>query len=165
MFFSLLERNETRRVGSSHTRAAVSDGLVGKRELSQVVTNHVRLDLNRVEILAVVDSNDGTDHLWHNNHAAQMGLDGSWLLTLRNVLLGQTELLNQTHGLALQSALELSAGTACHHLHQLLTGDVEQLLEVNTTVRKLAEGPSLVGGSVSLYKYVVISFSFRFKCK
>ena len=41
---SLLQRDETRRVCSSNTRATVLDRLVGDGELSQVVATHLRLE-------------------------------------------------------------------------------------------------------------------------
>lgn len=42
----LLERDETRRVGSSDTGATVLDRLVWDGELSEVVSDHLRLDLS-----------------------------------------------------------------------------------------------------------------------
>ncbi len=39
----LLERDEAGRVGGTDTRATVLDGLVGDRELSEVVANHLGL--------------------------------------------------------------------------------------------------------------------------
>lgn len=40
---TLLQRDETRRVCGSNTRATVLDWLVGDGELAQVVTTHLRL--------------------------------------------------------------------------------------------------------------------------
>jgi hypothetical protein len=39
---------ETGRVGSTDTRATVADGLVGDRELAEVETDHLGLDLDSV---------------------------------------------------------------------------------------------------------------------
>ncbi len=36
------------------------------------MANHLRLDLNVVERLAVVDSNDAADHFWDDDHVAQV---------------------------------------------------------------------------------------------
>lgn len=41
--WNLLERNETRRVGSTNTGTTVLDGLVSDGELTQVVSNHFGL--------------------------------------------------------------------------------------------------------------------------
>ena len=46
---SLLERDEPRRVGRTDTRPSVSDGLVADGELTEVVSNHFRFDLDRGE--------------------------------------------------------------------------------------------------------------------
>ena len=41
------------------------------------------LDLNLVESLSIVDTNHATDHLWHDNHVAEMGPHRLRLLTSR----------------------------------------------------------------------------------
>ena len=46
------------------------DGLVGDRELAQVVANHLRLDLHIDVLLAVVDTNHAANHLGNNDHVA-----------------------------------------------------------------------------------------------
>jgi hypothetical protein len=72
-----------------------------------------------------------------------VGLDHFWLLVLRGFLLGLAELLDQTHGLALESTLELATGTAMNEFHELFVGEIEQLFEIDTAVGELAEGPLL----------------------
>ena len=59
------------------------DRLVRDGELCEVVANHLRLDLNLVEGLAIVDTDDATNHLRHNDHVAEVGPDGLWLFTSR----------------------------------------------------------------------------------
>jgi len=147
---SLLERNETRRVGSTNTGTTVLDGLVGNGELSEVVSNHHRLDLNLLEGLAVVDTDDRTDHLRDNNHVAKVSLDNGGLLQSRSILLGLTELLDQTHGLALETTLETSARTSVDKVHQLLRAEIQELVKVNSAVRELAESSLLprIEGSI-----------------
>lgn len=76
----LLQRNEARRVGGSNTRTSVSDRAVGDGELSEVVANHLSLDVHNVEDLAVVDSNSRTNHLRDDDHVAEVSLDDSRLL-------------------------------------------------------------------------------------
>ena len=82
--------------------------LVGDGELSQVVTNHLRLDFNLREDLAVVDSNNGSSHLRNDNHVSQVGLDNIRLLIDGAFLLLLAELLDQSHWLTLQSSCELT---------------------------------------------------------
>lgn len=94
--------------------------VLGDRELSQVVANHLRLDLNLVELLAGVDTDDGADHLGDNDHVTEVGLDEVGLLVGPGLLLGLAELLDQTHGLALQTAVEAAAGTSVNDITELL---------------------------------------------
>jgi len=146
-------------VGGTNTGTTVLDGLVGDGELSEVVSNHLGLDLDLVEGLSVVDTDDGTDHLGDDDHVTEVGLDDGGLLKGGGVLLGLTELLDQTHGLALKTTLETSAGTGVDQVHQLLGGKIQELVKVNSAVRELAEGSLLlhIDGSiivvfVSLYE-------------
>lgn len=100
--------------------------ILGDRELSQVVTNHLRLDLDLVELLAGVDTDDGTDHLGDNDHVTEVGLDEVGLLVGLGLLLGLAELLDKTHGLALQTAVEATAGTSVNDITELLGGEVKE---------------------------------------
>ena len=102
----LLERDKPRGSGRSDSWPAVSGWLVSDGELAQVVSDHLRLDLDLVEALAVVDANDGADHLRDDDHVPQVGPDGLWLLSGGGLLLGLVELLDQSVSLALQAALE-----------------------------------------------------------
>ena len=72
------------------------------------MTNHLWLDFNLCEDLAVVDSDNGSGHLGNNNHVSQMGLDNVGLLVDGAFLLLLAELLDQGHWLALQSSCELA---------------------------------------------------------
>ena len=117
------------------TGATVLDGAVRDGELGEVVADHLGLDLNRVEhlschhnsvlgsykvknnlYLSVVNTNDGTNHLGDNNHVSEVGLDNCRLLIWRCLLLRLAKLLDQTHGLALETALEPPAGTGMDDL-------------------------------------------------
>ena len=62
------------------------DWLVGEGELCQVVANHLRLDLNLIEALAIVDTNDASDHLRDNDHVAEVGPHRLRLLAGRSIL-------------------------------------------------------------------------------
>lgn len=74
-----------------------------------------------VEGLAVVNTDDRTDHLGHNDHVTQMRLHDCRLLVDGCLLLGLAQLLDQSQRLALQTARETPAGTAVHQLNQLVT--------------------------------------------
>ena len=90
------------------------------------MANHLRLDLDLVELLAGVDTDDGSDHLWDNDHVAEVGLDEVWLLVGLGLLLGLAELLDQAHGLALETAVESAAGAGVNDIAELLRGEVEE---------------------------------------
>lgn len=142
----LFERNETGRVRGTDTGTTVLDGLAVQpvshwlppttiatqdyslrdRELSQVVTNHLRLDLNLVELLSGVDTDDGTNHLGDDNHVSEVGLDEVGLLVGLGLLLGLAELLDEAHRLALQTAVEPSAGAGMDEIAEFLRGEIEE---------------------------------------
>ena len=123
--FPLLQRNELRRVSSTNTRAVVLHRLVSQRELTQVVTDHLSLDFNVVEVAAVVHTHHGTNHLRNHDHVTQMSLHGSRALVLRSVRLLHTQFppfntnslaqsLDQSLRLSLQTAAESATSTSLH---------------------------------------------------
>jgi hypothetical protein len=73
-------------VGGTNTRPTVLHWLVREGKLCKVVANHLRLDLNLVEGFAIVDTNDASNHLRHNNHVAEVGPHWLRLLTSRSIL-------------------------------------------------------------------------------
>ena len=66
--------------------------------------------------LAVVDADDGADHLGDDDHVAEVGLDDSWLFIGRCLLLCLAQLLDETHWLVLQATLEFAACTGMDEL-------------------------------------------------
>ncbi len=58
----------------------MTNGVVSDGELAEVVADHISLDLDQVEDLAVVHSDLSTDHLGDDDHVAEVGLDGLGLL-------------------------------------------------------------------------------------
>jgi len=114
------------------------------------VADHLRLDLNLVELLAGVDTNDAADHLGDNDHVTQVRLDDSGLLVRLGLLLGLAKLLNQTHWLALQTAVEAAAGAGVHDITQLLRGEVEEPVE-----NKLPSGFPFMAKGFSLAERVI----------
>lgn len=103
-------------------------------ELSKVVTNHLGLDLNSVELLSRVDTNNGANHLGDDNHVTEVGLDGIRLLVGLSLLLGLAQLLDETHGLALQTAVEASAGAGVDDIAELVRREIEESGARNTRV-------------------------------
>jgi hypothetical protein len=67
-------------------------------------------------------------------------LDKVWLLVGLGLLLSLTELLDQTHGLALESAVEATTSTRVNDVAQLVGREVEQ------SERGLARGSPLCSG-------------------
>ena len=126
-------------MGSGNTRSSVPDRLVSDGELSQVHANHFRLHFNTTEHLSIVDTNDGSDHFWHNDHVSQVGLDTAWLLAWRSLLLGLSQALDEGHGLALEPTRHATTGTSSDQVHQLIVGQVQQLFELNSTEGELLE--------------------------
>ena len=96
--------------------------LVANTELAQIKPYHLRLDLHLIEVLPTVDPDDRPDHLRHDNHVSQVRLDEVGLLVRLGGLLGFPELLDQTHGFALQTAVEPPAGTGVDDVAKLFGG-------------------------------------------
>lgn len=90
------------------------------------MANHLRLDFDLVELLTGVDTDDGSDHLWDDDHVAEVGLDEVWLLVGLGLLLGLAELLDQAHGLALETAVESAAGAGVNDIAELLRREIEE---------------------------------------
>lgn len=109
----------------------MSDRSVSDGELTQVVANHLWLDLDGVEHLTVVNTNQGADHLWNNNHVSQMGLDDSWLLVGWSGQLGGSQLGNETHWLGAQASGESSSDSGTAQLGELLGVKLQKLFKVN----------------------------------
>ena len=94
------------------------------------MSNHLRLNLNLVELLSRVDTNDGTDHLRNDNHVSEMGLDEVWLLIWLGLLLCLSQLLDQTHWLALKTTVETTAGTSVNDIAELIGGKIEESIVI-----------------------------------
>lgn len=130
--------------GHQSTSATVLDGLVGDGELAQIETDEVRLDLDIDELLAVVDTDDGADHLREDDGVSQVGLDNLGLLAVGDVRLGLGQLLDESHGTSLDASGELSSVSGVESLNNISSGHIEQLLKLNTSVGELSEGTGLL---------------------
>ncbi len=74
-------------LGGSDTGLTVLARFIGEGELSEVPADHVELDFNVVEALAVVDSHVVADHFGEDDGVAEVSLDGGGLLSQLCVLL------------------------------------------------------------------------------
>ena len=91
-----------------------------------------------------------------------MGLDNIGFLIDGALFLLLTQLLDQSHGLALQASAELSADSAGQEFHQLLIVHVQELVEVHSAVSELAEGTLLLELSGLFISHVcVLNFSVQ----
>merc|ERR1719453_1532543 len=144
----LLQWHEAGRLGGTNTGGTVLDGLVGDGELAKAVGNHVSLNLDLVEHLAVVHTDDRANHLRQDDHVAEVSLDALGLLASSGVavLLSGTKALEESVVLPLEAVLEATTGTGVHEVHELGHGHHEKVLEVHSTVGVLAEGLLLRGG-------------------
>lgn len=134
-----LDGHELGASGGTDTDLTVTNGFVGHGVLTEVVTDHIGLDLNGVPILARVDFADGADHLGHDDGVAEVGLDGLGLLTVGGLLHGLGELLDQTVVAGLDTTAESSALTGAEHVDDVLGVHSEELLQLNTSVNLLSE--------------------------
>lgn len=123
-------------LGGGVTGSSVSNGSVGDGELTEVVTDHLGSDVEGVENLTVVDTNDGTDHLRDDDHVSEVGLDDGGLLVGDSSGSGGSQLLDETHGLRVETSRELSSDSSGAQLGEILSGHFEQVLKVNTLVGK-----------------------------
>lgn len=94
----------------------VSDG-----EFTQVSADHFWLDFNGTEDLTVVDTDNGTNHFWNNDHVSQVGLDNSWLFVGWSVELGLSELVDQVHWLVTQTSGESSSDSGVTELGEFFS--------------------------------------------
>jgi hypothetical protein len=117
---TLSERDESRRVSGTNTRSTVLDRLVGQTELAQVVSDHLSLDFDLVERLAVVHTDDAADHLGDDDGVTQVGLNHGWLLQWRRLFLHLAQLLQQSQCLALKASVVTSASSSRQQLNQFI---------------------------------------------
>lgn len=92
------------------------------------MTDHLRLDLDLVELLAGVDADDAADHLGNDNHVTEVSLDEVGLLVGLGLLLGLSELLDQAHGLTLETPVDPAAGTGVDDIAELIGAEVEEAI-------------------------------------
>ena len=94
------------------------------------MSDHLRLDLNLCEDLAVVNTNNGANHLGDDDHFLEVDLDHigfHWWEPLSS----SSTAFDQDHGLPLEPPGELSPDPADKQLHQLLIVHVKELVKVD----------------------------------
>lgn len=137
------EGNELGTTGSTVTDLTVANGLVGHGVLTEILANHLSLNINGSPVLAGVDFADGTDHLGHDNSIAQVSLDGLGLFTPDAVFDRQTELLDEAVVLGV-NLLEVGVQTPSlgrlEKIDDLVLVHLEKFLEFDTSVDLLLKG-------------------------
>ena len=94
-----------------------------------------------VESLAVVNANNGTSHLRHDDHIAQVGFDNIGFLIRWAFLLLLTQFLDQSQRLTLKTTADFPPDATGEQLHQLFVAHVKELVQVHSAVGELTESP------------------------
>ena len=129
---SLFQWDET---GSSSTGSTMSDWGVSNGEFTQIVTQHFWSDFHLVENLTVVDTDDGTDHFWNNDHVSHVGSDWSWLFIFWGSQLGSSQLLHETGWLGSHTTGKSSSNSSWGQLDEIFSGHFQQFFQIDTSVR------------------------------
>jgi len=103
------------------------------------VTRHLGLDFNRVENLAVVNTDNTTDHFGDDDHVSEVGLDDCWFLVRGSLLFSFAQFFDETHWAALEATVELATGACVNEVDELFGAQVEELVELYTTVGERTE--------------------------
>ena len=90
------------------------------------MANHLGLDLNLVELLAGVNTNDTANHFGYDDHVTKVRLHEIRFLVGFSLLLGFSQLLNQTHGLSLKTAVKPAASASMDDIPELFGREVEE---------------------------------------
>ena len=134
-----LDGDELGASGGTNTDLTVANGLVGHGVLTEVVSDHVSSDFDRVPVLSRVDLADGADHLWHDDRVTEVRLDRLGLLTVRCFLHRLDKLLDEAVVAGLNAAAETSALASAEHVDDILRVEREELLKLDTSVNLLSE--------------------------
>merc|ERR1711928_180690 len=135
----------------TNTWSTMTNRLVGERKLTEIMTNHFRLDLHLVEGFTIMDSYDGSDHVRKHDHVPQMRFDHSWFLVWRSFFLRFSQLYHQSHGFHFQPTCKSAPCPGMHNFHKLLTGEVQQLVQVFTAKHELPESSFLLQFHLSCF--------------
>lgn len=86
------------------------------KRILQCVLQSYRAAMKFNPHLAIVDTNNTANHFGNNDHVTKVCLDHSRLLIGGSLFLSLTELLDETHWTALETALEPTASTGVNEL-------------------------------------------------
>jgi len=140
MLRRLLEWDESSSSGTTQTGTSVLAWLIGDGELTQVVSNHIRLDLNLDVALTVVHTNNGSNHLGEDDLVAHVSLDRLRLLVLGSLLLCPPQSLEKLGAsLGCVSTCKVSACTCMEEVHQFGMSQIQQLVNLITAVEETTE--------------------------
>ena len=81
-----------------------------------------------------VNTTDGSNHLGDDDHVSQVSLDGSGLFVGSGLLLGLSELLDQSKGLPLETSLEPSPRSGVDELGRVNDDDDGQPMGLPSSV-------------------------------
>ena len=139
------EGSELGTSGGTMTDLTVTNGLVGKGELSKVVSAHVSSDFDGRPVLSTVNFDNGSDHIGSDDHVSQVSLNTLGLLTVGGLFDGFLELLDESGVRSTSVSLEGSSVLGAEKVDNLLLGHLEELIELDTSVHLLLERLSLNG--------------------
>ena len=116
------------------------------------MADHVCLHLDCVPVLAAINIDDRSAHLWDDDAVSEVGFDTLWPFTWWNILLGSSELLDESIILGAHGSLaESSLWSRSHQVDDLLNLHVQELVELNTSVDLLL-------------KWLLLGLLFRHPC-
>src|SRR5438094_480585 len=127
---SSLQRHELRRARRADPRSAVDHGLASHRELADEMADHLGLDLDRHELLPVVDRDLLPDEVGQDRHVAAVRPDC-------RVGPVRAELLDERQALVIKAADETPARTRRQELDDLLERHRLHLVERVAAVGEL----------------------------
>ena len=129
-------------------------GSVCNGELTEVLSNHLGLDLYGNVLLSVVHSDDTTDHLRKNDDITKMSLDGGGLL-LDSVVSdlgtvdGLLDLVHQSDLLGLDTVSEFSTNSGSQMRKKLLVllvhAHLHELIQLETAEAEFLEYTTFTG--------------------
>ena len=139
---------------TSSTSLTVIHGSVCNGELTEVLSNHLGLDLYGNVLLSVVHSDDTTDHLRKNDDITKMSLDGGGLL-LDSVVSdlgtvdGLLDLVHQSDLLGLDTVSEFSTNSGSQMRKKLLVllvhAHLHELVQLETAEAEFLEYTTFTG--------------------
>jgi hypothetical protein len=140
------EGSELGTSGGTMTDLTVTNGLVGKGELSKVVSTHVSSDFDGRPVLSTVNFDNGSDHIGSDDHVSQVSLNTLGLFSHGGGLDSSFALLDESGVRASTVTLERSSVLGGEEVNDLFLVHLEEFIELDTSVDLLLEGLSLDGG-------------------